>query len=69
MTASRNTPAKPNRATNGIFITSGEIGTNAMHLPGKRSIDINNWQKQKAILNRYARADTAAGPYAEDLFQ
>ena len=69
MTASRDTPAKPNRATNGIFITSGEIGTNAMHPPGKRSIGINKWQKVKAIPNRNTRADTAVRPYAEDLFR
>ena len=69
MTRSRNKPAKPNQAPNAIFITSGEIGTNAMHPPGKRRMDINNWQNQKAILNRYARAGAAAGPYAEDLFQ
>jgi hypothetical protein len=41
MTASRDTPAKPNHRQNGMFITSGEIGTNAMHPPGKRSMDIN----------------------------
>ena len=35
-TASRNEQAKPNRAANRIFITSGEIGTHAMHPPGKR---------------------------------
>ena len=40
-TALRNEQAKPNRAANRIFITSGEIGTHAMHPPGKRSIDIN----------------------------
>jgi hypothetical protein len=60
---------EPNQVPNGISITSGEIGTHAMHLPGERSIDINNWQKQKAILNRHARAGAAAGPYAEHLFQ
>jgi hypothetical protein len=26
---------------NGIFVTSGEIGTHAMHPPRKRNIDIN----------------------------
>ena len=67
MTRSRNKPAKPNPAPNGSFITSGEIGTNAMHTPGKRSIDINTWQKQKVILNRYTRTGAAASPYAEDL--
>ena len=41
MTASRDKPAKPNQAPNGSFITSGEIGTNAMHPPGERSIGIN----------------------------
>ena len=41
MTSQRNKPAKPNPAPNGSFITSGEIGTNAMHPPGKRSISIN----------------------------
>jgi hypothetical protein len=40
-----------------------------MHLPGERSIGINNWQNYEAIPNRYARAGAAAGPYAEDLFQ
>ena len=40
-----------------------------MHPNGKRSVDINNWQKQKAFLSRGARADTAVRPYAEDLFQ
>ena len=69
MTTYRNKPANPNQAPNRSFITSGEIGTNANHPPGKRSISINNWQKQKAILNRYTRADTAVRPYAEDLFQ
>ena len=39
--ASRDKPAKPNQAHTGICATSGEIGTNAMHPPGKRSIDIN----------------------------
>ena len=39
MTASRDTPAKPNQAPNENFLTSGEIGTNAMHTPGKRSIE------------------------------
>ena len=34
--ASRDKPAKPKYPPNGIFITSGEIGTNAMHPPGKR---------------------------------
>ena len=38
-----------------------------MHPNGKRSVDINNWQKQKAFLSRGARADTAVRPYAEDL--
>jgi hypothetical protein len=42
MTASRDKPAKPNPAPNGSFITSGEIGTNAMHPPGERSMDISN---------------------------
>ena len=41
MDASRDRPAKPNPAPTGIFVTSGEIGTNTMHLPGKRSIGIN----------------------------
>ena len=41
-TALRNEQAKPNRAANRIFITSGEIGTHAMHPPGKRSMDISN---------------------------
>ena len=41
MDASRDKPAKPNRAQNGNFVTSGEIGTNTMHLPGKRSIGVN----------------------------
>ena len=31
---------------NGIFETPGEIGTHAMHPPGKRSIDINKWQNR-----------------------
>jgi hypothetical protein len=39
--ASRNKPAKPKPVPIGIFVTSGEIGTHAMHPPGKRSIDIN----------------------------
>ena len=29
-----------------IFITSGEIGTHAMHPPGTRIIDINKWQNR-----------------------
>jgi hypothetical protein len=41
MAASRNKPAKPNPASNRNFIPSGEIGTHAMHPPGKRSIDID----------------------------
>ncbi len=69
MAASRDRPAKPNRVQNGIFVTSGEIGTSAMHPPGKRSICINNWQNHDATPNRYARAGAAAGPYAEDLYQ
>jgi hypothetical protein len=36
MAASRNKPAKPNPASNRNFIPSGEIGTHAMHPPGKR---------------------------------
>ena len=39
ITTSRGKRAKPNPAPNGIFVTSGEIGTHAMHPPGKR---INN---------------------------
>jgi hypothetical protein len=41
MAASPNKPAKPNPESNRNFIPSGEIGTHAMHPPGKRSIDIN----------------------------
>ena len=41
-TALRDKPAKPNQALNGNFVTSGEIGANAMHPPGKRSVYINN---------------------------
>ncbi len=67
--ALRDKTAKPNQAPSGIFVTSGEIGTNAMHPPGKRSIGINKFQNHEAIPNRYARADTAVRPYAEDLFQ
>ncbi len=37
----RNKPAKPKHPVIRIFVTSGEIGTNAMHPPGKRSIDID----------------------------
>ena len=40
-----------------------------MHLPGKRSMGINNWENHEVIPNRYVRADTAVRPYAEDLFQ
>ena len=69
MDASRDRKAKPNPAPNGIFITSGELGTNAMHPPGKRNISINKLQKVKANPNRYVREGTAALPYAEDLFQ
>ena len=69
MTRWRNKSAKPNRAPIRIFVASGEIGTNAMHPPGKRSIGINSWQYHEAIPNRYARAGAAAGPYAENLFQ
>ena len=32
---------EPNQGPNANFVTSGEIGTNAMHPPGKRSIGIN----------------------------
>jgi len=48
-------------------LTSGEIGTCAMHPPGKRSIDINKGQNHhdKTYRHRYARADTAVRPYAE----
>ena len=69
MDASRDKPAKPNQAPNGIFVTSGEIGTNTMHPPGERSIGINKCQKFKAIPNRNTRADTAVRPYTEDLFR
>ena len=31
---------------NGIFETPGEIGTHAMHPPGKRIIHINKWQNR-----------------------
>ena len=41
MEASRNEQAKPNPSHNGIRVSSGEIGTHAIHPPGKRSIDIN----------------------------
>jgi hypothetical protein len=68
-TTSRDKPAKPNHPAIRSFVTSGEIGTNAMHPPGKRSIGINKWQKVKAIPNRNTRADTAVRPYAEDLFR
>jgi hypothetical protein len=43
MAASRNKQAEPNQTPNGNFVISGEIGTNAMHPPGKRSMNINNW--------------------------
>jgi hypothetical protein len=39
-----------------------------MHPPGKRSMDINV-NKTTTKLYRYARADAAVRPYAEDLFQ
>ena len=54
--ASRGKSAKPNPAPNGIFVTSGEIGTNAMHPPGKRSIDINNGQRRHNTANRHRYA-------------
>jgi hypothetical protein len=57
---SRNKPAKPNQAPNGIFITSGEIGTNAMHPPGKRSININIKIKVKKTVS--IRAGGHGGP-------
>ena len=41
MEASRNEQAQPNPSHNGIRVSSGEIGTHAIHPPGKRSIDIN----------------------------
>jgi hypothetical protein len=41
MDASRDKPAKPNHPAIRSFVTSGEIGTNAMHPPAKRSIGIN----------------------------
>jgi hypothetical protein len=56
-----------NKHQNGIFITSGEIGTDAMHPPGKRTN--MNVKAHTANQIRYTREDTAALPYAEDLFQ
>jgi hypothetical protein len=53
MAASRDRPAKPNRAPNGIFIPPGEIGAHAMHPPGERSIDINKWQNREVNRLRY----------------
>jgi hypothetical protein len=46
MAALRDKPAKPKHPAIRIFVTSGEIGTNAMHPPGKRSIAINKWQNR-----------------------
>ena len=64
-TASPNKLAKPKHPANRIFVTSGELGTNAMHPSGKRSMDINKCQKFKAMPDRNTRADTAVPPYAE----
>jgi hypothetical protein len=69
MAISRDKPAKPKHPAIGSFITSGELGTIAMHLPGKRSIGITKWQNHKALLNRNAREGAAALPYTEDLFR
>ena len=55
-TASHDRPAKPNRAPNGIFVTSGEIGTNAMHPPGKFIIDINKQQNRIDTRGRTRRS-------------
>jgi hypothetical protein len=38
MAASRDKTAKPKHPANRNFVTSGEIGTNAMHPPGKRTL-------------------------------
>jgi hypothetical protein len=46
MAASRDKPAKQKHPAIGSFITSGELGTNAMHPPGKRSICIKRWQNR-----------------------
>ncbi len=54
--ASRDKPAKPNRPRNGIFVTSGEIGTNAIHPPGERIIDVNKQQNRINTRGRTLRS-------------
>jgi hypothetical protein len=64
MEASRNEQAKPNPSHNGIRVSSGEIGTHAIHPPGKRSIDINKshfhtetrgWTRRSAATQRFVQ--------------
>ena len=63
MTRSRNKPAKPNRASDRSFITSGEIGTNTTHPPGKRSMGINYWQNRIDTCGPASAAWTSTKPY------
>ena len=44
----------------------GDLGTHGMHPPRKRTS--TNVKAQKTNKIRYAPADTAVRPYAEDLF-
>ena len=41
---------------NGLFVTSGEIGTHAMHPPGQRIIDINKRQNRIETRGRTQRS-------------
>jgi hypothetical protein len=52
--ASRNEQAKPKPVPNSNFITSGEIGTNAMHPPGKRVSTLPRHHSQKPIKKSYS---------------
>ena len=56
MAASRDKAAKPKDPANRIFVTSGEIGTNGMHPPGKHSIGINKWQNRIDTRGRTQRS-------------
>jgi len=68
--------AKPNQKVSGFCVTSGDLGTYAMHPRRKRNTrlirHLQNHQpstiNHQPATNRYARADTAVRPYAEVLF-
>ena len=58
--------AQPNRSSSRSFVTPGGIGTHRIHPPRKRiAMRITKLQRQQPQAIRHARADAAAGPYAE----